>query len=439
MSPNNTIRVLKAPCGRGKTHTYAIPRMLEGREKYIYAVPRLQLLDEFEEVVSARFTRDFQRVLRFARIDSDHISKSSSTVPTELARRLGDAFDQHTRIFGVTHHALWYLTPEMVRDRVLIIDEMPPFIDLFFEEQKAWSTLETLGLIETLPSGFLRVTEEGSSVCKGSGKGSVMPPIKSLLTKIQRAHTKRLDTGWAVQFLDPEVLRAAKEVIVMAAVPEAGYFPDYVRIQGFSTEQVIDHGLDVTPHQCPNTEIYYAIDSPRFSSKTKLEGEWHDPLRDLMARIRFPSKGGCLAAEDGEMNYLAVLNKGCRGRESLAKYLKKDRIESPGIRGVNTYDHVNVMIWLAATQPDPKELKSISLLGGVRGEAEMIAARHVESIYQFVMRGQLRKSNDAHVKILVPTKRDALALNGYLNAGLFAQCTPKPVFPGERVYTKRDK
>lgn len=426
MIPSPTINVLAVPAGRGKTHKCAVPRMLrEKGTKFLYVAPLLKILDEVEEHILEKLPGSrFSQVTAFSRIDSRR--PTGEPISERLERKLGaniGSLDFAARIVGVTHASLWHLTPEMVRDRVVIVDEMPAFLEfLITGRDKTWQRLLAVPALVTEVDGIVSLTPAGQAELNQRAEGGVEKAIRKTLATIARAPAQRVSPKSLLQMIPSDALAAAREMVVMAAVPDAGYFPEWCHLNGFRRQRLVpeEHGLDGSPHRCVNAEIYYAFDTGRFTSKTKVTGEWGGVLGRLVKDSK--ASGGSLL-HPAETRYLAAVNLGAG---AIRQHLGAKNVLSPVVRGLNEYRDRNVMLWLAALQPDPHEIEIVRRLCPIRTAHEIIRSRHIEAAYQFVMRGELRDSNLAHVKILVPTRGDAEAMAKLLGTLKISQCSHMP-------------
>lgn len=414
-----TITTLIAPCARGKTTRYAVPRMLaETGTKFLFVSPTKKLLSD----TAADIIKQGGSFLEFDRIDS-----ALPRVASRLQQQLSE--DTASRITGICHASLWTLTADMVKGRTVIIDEMPNWIEFIHESNDTWADLVSAGYVD-IQRGMFLVTKEGRERCKEKGfAGRLGYATREILKQIGRAPTKLVASDTAVQFLDPSVLEAADEVVLMCADVSAGYFPEWLTYHKASTKpaDLAAYDIRLGQHECRNTSIFFAVDSDKFSSMSKLTGEWRETMQRLAKRGRCASDKGSLVHPDGT-NHLAAVN--VKAKAAFADYCGASNIISPTVRGSNDYTAKNTMIWLAALRPDPREIEHVRNLSGssdtARTADEIMQSRHVEAIYQFVFRSALRLNEQAHVLVLVPTRRDAEALARILGTDKIEQCKPVP-------------
>lgn len=496
---NNRIRVLKSPCGRGKTRGYAFERILKQPGKYLFVTPQISLIDELEVEVKRTLAngRPSWSMPLFARINSLtpdayslacktdaiaaheepdlpsflHRVPNSGRVPDRLRLTLEHVIDSHTKVIATTHNQLWTLDPELVRDRVIIIDEIPNFFEFKIAPTVHWNDLTRSGYIKILPGDKVHVLDAG--VERLADSSSLGDHIQDLLSFCAARDTFLADCGTtkrgAFHQINPEIFRAAQEVVLMGASETTGNLPEYLARNALQREFVaqseLPASLSIQPEACNNTDIVYLFEVESFGSLERLRNgpqgklprgqehltqSWAEELAEFLPRMF--EEGGDLA---GRTDYVAAINPEFVRRiektldnevevvpdHEIGKGLDQEKIVSPGIRGENRWKKCGVMLWLAATRPSGDEVLTVQAIGAAAGTKRepdaIISARHVENMYQFIMRGVLRVDENALAKIVVLTSKDAEALKERIGARSVTQCYPPP--PSAKKYNDRPR
>jgi len=424
MSKNQTIQVLEVPCGRGKTTKFAVPTMKSSTtERFVYFAPTKAILAEVEKAFAPPpekgSTKTKPQLLReFIRIDSDTVGEGN--VKRKACEHLAEA-EPHAELFkarclGLTHDTLGNLTPALAKGRTLIIDEMPQWFEVISEHADSWEALLAAGLINiNIQQGEITLTSKGNTLVNApAARGPLTAAFKAFLRGLKcptrlATHEMKDDqpkSGQAVRQFDPEVLRAASKVVLLVAESRANFFREYVRLHKFETVNVDIAGLEIdpTPLKCVNATIFWMFPDPGLGSLVKIDRDWKAILASLRGITR-PDRKGSLA---GTSPYLVAAN--VKHQPKLAKLFDKSCIVSPTIRGENKYSTCDRMLWLAATRMSPTEFGPLGEFLGTTVSPESRNIRHIENMYQFVMRGVLRGDNNASARILVLTKGDAEAL-----------------------------
>jgi len=109
---------------------------------------------------------------------------------------------------------------------------------------------------------------------------------------------------------------------------------------------------------------------------------------------------------------------------STGKILNGDYIK-PVSRGMNTYQDYTTCVWLASMKPSPVESKQLELMFGLSRE-QIIQARELENIYQFVNRSNLRDySSEQVIEVYVFDEEQARSLSTniqYIDVGIDDEC-----------------
>lgn len=440
-SPNRNYRgkidVLSAPCARGKTRNFAVPYMLANPDqKFIFVSPLIDLLCEVEEQIENITGLDlgldnfaYGPGRLWARLDSQKCKKVGNAIREHFDQSDIGGIDWSARIVGITHQAINLLSDEQLADRVMIVDETPEFISVWGERTGIWdmhTRSEDKGGNGSIKeqAGQISLTLAGRLLMNAAAGGDYGNALGRFLRKINSCPTYRLDEQKVWQQIDPKVIIAAQRVILMSARPNARYLLEWAAYNSIEVGYMDaeEHGLDVSPHRCVNVEIFYAEDTGRRTSKTALSKGLAKQLGSILKPLR--ESGGSMAGGNG---YIVAINKSGGFYTGLAKAFKKSRILSPTVRGVNEHKDCDRAYWLAAIQPDKTVLDLIKRKFPIkRGRDQIIHDFHIEALYQFVFRTILRTDENAHVKIFVPTKKDADELAAILGTDKVSQCSGMP-------------
>lgn len=408
------IKTLEIACGKGKTHRYAVKRMLaETEHQFLYVAPTLELIDEVEEAVVPKrrgrpsILAKASAAATFARADSSQQYAVNRQLRECLVLSL-DSMKFTSRIVAITHNSLPLLTADMVRDRIVIIDEMPQWL-AFYRDSAAltWDSMLAEGFAEqqtTMPA-LMTVLPKGAKLIAASKPHGwrAFRAYTELLKCLSRGIATRVADDCVRVALAPVIATEAKEVVLMTANLASGFFPEWGKLNGILHEPVDASGyaLQEADFACPNALVYYVSDRANFTSK-----DW---LRGVLDELRNVAR----TAADLWPNYLAAINK--QHKRYVGADLAPTRVVPVNVRGVNRHRDCDTMLWLGATRPSRADVNDARAISG-RTWRDIDAAQHMEACLQFVMRGRLREDNNANVRIVVPTRGDAEYLVRLLKA-----------------------
>lgn len=169
-------------------------------------------------------------------------------------------------------------------------------------------------------------------------------------------------------------------------------------------------GLDVTfmANDFENTLIYHAYS--QLFEKVELNLRTRTvPVQDRLV-VKYFSKGNLSATwkRDNPEKLKRVydyLNTELNGKSFYWTNNKKDGDQytllgefiSPDSRGLNEFQDHDTCCWLASMKPNPSEAACLEHAFGISG-AQIVQARELETLHQFVMRGCVRKYDSEEIQ-----------------------------------------
>jgi len=193
-------------------------------------------------------------------------------------------------------------------------------------------------------------------------------------------------------------------------------------------------GLDITfmANDFENTLIYHAYS--QLFEKVELNLRTRSvPVQDRLV-VKYFSKGNLSATwkMNNPEKYKRVydyLNTELNGKSFYWTNNKKDGDQytllgefiSPDSRGLNQFQDHDTCVWLASMKPNPSEAACLEHAFDITG-AQIVQARELETLHQFVMRGCIRKYDSSEIQtVYVFSEEQAKSLVSnpvYIDLGL---------------------
>ncbi len=193
-------------------------------------------------------------------------------------------------------------------------------------------------------------------------------------------------------------------------------------------------GLDITfmANDFENTLIYRAYSA--LFEKVELNLRTRSvPVQDRLV-VKYFSKGNLSATWKKDnpeklkkiYDYLNVLLNGSKflwtnNKKDGDQYTLLGDFISPDCRGLNDYQDYDTCVWLASMKPNPSEAACLEHAFDITG-AQIVQARELETLHQFVMRGCIRKYDSTEVQtVYVFSEEQAKSLVSdpqYIDLGL---------------------
>lgn len=393
------------PCGSGKTSELFKIIKVNAEQKFMIVQGTKVLIEQSKKTLLSEHGITATAIY------------SSGEEGDNVMDRITDFIQEPTsRVIIITDKAFWNLSTSLLSGYRIYLDDVVSFstFKVINEKELNMKNLVKLQVFNELNDIADSIDSKGNATyvtaTKKEQEGELHKSIQKQFSVTEQNDKFFMNKSWFTQ-MDTE------QLTILAYKDLTKYL-----------------GLDITfmANDFENTLTYLAYN--QLFEKVELNLRTRTvPVQDRLV-VKYFSKGNLSATwkMNNPEKYKRVydyLNTELNGKSFYWTNNKKDGDQytllgefiSPDSRGLNEFQDHDTCVWLASMKPNPSEAACLEHAFGISG-AQIVQARELETLHQFVMRGCIRKYDSTEIQtVYVFSEEQAKSLVSnpqYIDLGL---------------------